>query len=261
MKERPRYQLEPPKHHEKILGEVACFALEHGIRFDIEGRENLAQTKKHLKEGGSLICYFNHRSTIDPGILIEILKEHVGAEIRDWVVPGSYKHLDPKRGTLPPLDSWLMRGFAYKYGEDFELGPVVQFYDLGFYPDKLVRDMNVAFVRRAIRALQSPGGVLLIAPEGTRNQQNNQLLKAQEGIGLFLKRGKNTVAQPIGLIGCGLPRAVFIKPRVVIGQIHSLDKVREVVKEKGVETIEDAMMVLLAQLLPPEYRGVYAQYC
>ena len=62
---------------ERILGEVTCFALEHGIRLEVEGKDNLLPTRKHLKED-SVIFYFNHCSMTDPAILAEILKENLG---------------------------------------------------------------------------------------------------------------------------------------------------------------------------------------
>lgn len=257
MKERIKYQPGPPTREEEILGKAACLALEYGIRPKIEGEENFIQTRKHLSEG-SLILYFNHCSIVDPGLLIEILEKNIRSEIKDLVVPGSQKHLDPKRGDLGPIDSWVMQGFAHK--KNFLLFPVVQFYDVKTYPPDEVTKINMKFIRRALKALQSPGGVIFIAPEGTRNQKDNRLLKAQRGIGRFLEHGKNTVAQPIALIGSGLPRSAVIRPRVVVGPIYTPKQVREVAEEKSLETLEDAMMVLLAQLLPPEYRGVYAQY-
>lgn len=258
MKERIRYQPGPPTREEEILGRAACLALEYGIRPIIQGEENFIQTKEHLKEG-SLLCYFNHNSIVDPGLLTNLLIENLGEEIKECIAPGSYKHLDPERSILGPIKGWTMRGFAYK--KRLKLYPAVQFYDTKSYSDELVRDVNIDFALRARDALRSPGGVVLIAPEGTRNQGNIQLLKAQEGIGLFLRGGKNVVTQPIALIDCGLPWSVIRRPEVVIGPIYSSKQVREVAEEKGLETTEDAMMVLLAQLLPKEYRGVYAQYC
>lgn len=258
MVERIRYQSGPPTREEEILGKAACLALEYGIRPIIQGEENFIQTKEHLKEG-SLLCYFNHNSIIDPGLIINLFIENLGEEIKEWIVPGSYKHLDPERSILGPIKGWAMRGFACE--KDLKLYPTIQFYDTKSYSDELVRDVNIDFALRARDALRSPGGVVLIAPEGTRNQGNIQLLKAQEGIGLFLRGGKNVVTQPIALIGCGLPRSAIRRPKVVIGPIYSSEQVREVAKEKGLETIGDAMMVLLAQLLPKAYRGVYAQHC
>lgn len=258
MKEREKSQTASPTLPERFLGEAACLALEYGIRPEIEGEENFIQTKKHLSEG-SLILYFNHCSIVDPGLLIEILEKNIRSEIKDWVVPGSQKHLDPKRGDLGPIDSWVMQGFAHK--KKFLLFPVVQFYDVETYPLDEVTKINMKFIRRALKALQSPGGVIFIAPEGTRNQKDNRLLKAQRGVGRFLEHGKNTVAQPIALIGSGLPRSVIRNPKVVIGPIYTLEQVREVAEEKALEALGDAMMVLLAQILPQEYRGVYAQYC
>lgn len=253
MKEREKSQPTPPLP-ERILGEAACLALEYGIRPKIEGIENFAQTREHLKEG-SVTLYFNHRSGIDPGLITRLLIENVREEIEHCVVPGSQKHLDPERSFFRQIKPWGMRGFAWKMG--FELCPVVQLYDEKSYPKEFVTNTNYKFIRRALKALQSPGGVVLIAPEGTRNQENPRLQKAERGIGRLIVKGKNTVAQPIGLIDSGLPRAVRKSPTVVVGPLYSSKEVFEFAQNKNLE-IEDALMVLLGQLLPEEYWGEYA---
>lgn len=229
MKEREKSQPAPPLP-ERILGEAACLALEYGIRPIIRGEEHFAQTTKHL-ENGSVIFYFNHCSAIDPGILANILKANTGTEIKNWVVPGSYRHLDPERGDFGPIDRWAVRGFAYKYRDSFELCPVVQFYDENSYPRKLVTKTNVKFAQRARKVLQTPGGVLFIAPEGTRSK-THKLLKAQRGVGWFLKQGENIAAQPMALIGSGLPQAVLRKPVVVIGPLYTSKEVLEFAKKR-----------------------------
>jgi len=134
----------------------------------------------------------------------------------------------------------------------------------------LLRSFNVIFVRRgtpdrkALRqALQvlEHGGILGLSPEGTRSP-TKALLRGKPGAA-FLAVHSDTTILPIGLTGTErllhewrhLRRP---KIRVVIGKPYKLDA-----SENGrryLQALSDQMMLHIADLLPAEYHGEYADW-
>jgi len=249
-REKPR-----PTFSQKAFGALACFGQEHFThRPIVEGLENLEQANAHLQEG-SVIFYFNHRSLLDPDPLFKLLKSHL-PNLKLLVAATSYRHLDPKRADYGPIDGLVMKGVASKRG--VILLPVIQHYDMDAYPPDVVTAVNYRFVKEGLRTLKTPGGALFISPEGTRSKRD-QLLPAQEGIELFLERSEKAATQPIALMGTRLSQAIFEPPRVIIGPLYSREAVLEKAQNDKVE-VKDALMIFLAELLPPENRGAYARY-
>lgn len=134
----------------------------------------------------------------------------------------------------------------------------------------ILRSFNVIFVRRgtpdrkalreALEVLKN-GGVLGLAPEGTRSR-TRALIRGKSGAA-FLALNSGATILPIGLTGTEKilrewRRLRRPKIRVVIGRPYKLE-----VPEGGrrdLQALSDQMMLRIAELLPMEYRGVYANW-
>ncbi len=134
----------------------------------------------------------------------------------------------------------------------------------------ILRSFNVIFVRRgtpdrkALRqALQvlERGGVLGLSPEGTRSP-TGALIRGKPGAA-FLALNSGVTILPIGLTGTETVLREWRhlrrpKIRVNIGKPYRLQT-----SENGrryLQALSDQMMLRIAELLPLEYRGVYADW-
>lgn len=233
---------------------------EHLIRLEVEGEENLAQADEHLKEG-SLLPYINHVSAIDPGLGLKVLLENLKNLSNKPAVFASQKHLDQKRGLINSAHSLIIRGTAM--ARKLELLPVVQEYDRNFYPNYV--EINRSSLMKGIEIIRSRGGILLIAPEGTRSK-TGALLEANEGIEKMLFWGRKTaLALPIGIIGTkeflkseNFIINLFVKIKLVVGKPISYQEAKTY-SEKWQLPIKDVLMIKLACLLPEEYWGFYRE--
>ena len=119
---------------------------------------------------------------------------------------------------------------------------------------------------RALRAardhLQS-GGVLGIAPEGTRSQ-TGALIEAKTGVAFLADQAKVPIV-PAAVIGTWqITKEVITLKRPVIvvkfGKPFMLPTVDRKNKDRDLKKNTDEIMCHLAALLPPELRGVYADH-
>jgi len=187
----------------------------------VEGEEN-------LPPGGPLLVVFNHLAWFDAPLAIAALP---------WPMTGiALKDLQriPVTGQLLSLTGviWVDRG---RYDREA--------------------------LRQALTLLKE-GGVLGIAPEG-RMSVTGALERGKTGP-VFIARKADVPILPIGITGTekalGEWRS-FRRPhlKVVIGQVFRLPQDRDYGSRKEERQADaDFIMERLAELLPPEYRGVYA---
>jgi 1-acyl-sn-glycerol-3-phosphate acyltransferase len=116
-------------------------------------------------------------------------------------------------------------------------------------------------LRQALAVLEE-GGILAIAPEG-RMSVTGALERGKPG-SVFIARKADVPILPIGLTGTEKVLSEwrrFRRPhlRVIIGKVFRLPERRQYGSRKE-ERQADADYILerIAELLPPEYRGVYA---
>jgi 1-acyl-sn-glycerol-3-phosphate acyltransferase len=117
-------------------------------------------------------------------------------------------------------------------------------------------------LREALHYLRG-GGALGIAPEGTRSRETHALLPGRGGAALLASRSGVPIL-PVGVWGTEtfvrdvlhLRRgSVFMR----IGKPYRLD-VSPRAKVKELDAATDDLMCAIAALLPPPYRGVYADH-
>jgi len=133
----------------------------------------------------------------------------------------------------------------------------------------LLGSVDVIFIRRgevdrtALRkalAVLASGQVLGIAPEGTRSKTGS-LQRGKPGAAYLALRA-NVPILPVVVTGTervfrDLLRLRRPRVRVVIGEPFRLTLPED--EKRPLQALADRMMYRLAELLPPEYRGVYGQ--
>lgn len=119
--------------------------------------------------------------------------------------------------------------------------------------------------RRALRACQEvlmAGGMLAVAPEGTRSR-HGALQRGKPGVAYLASR-TNALIVPVAIWGV---EKVYEWKRlrrptchVVIGEPFRLPEIRGRVTTQHLQELADMVMIRIAKLLPEAYRGYYAPY-
>jgi len=194
-----------------------------GGRFRVCGLENVPRS-------GALVVCANHASTIDPPLLPAYLPR-----------ADSWSMAKAEWFAKPGLTPWLFR--------QYHAFPIVR-----HSPDR-------RGLRRSMAVLQARSA-LIVYPEGHRVEMGG-LLAAEPGAG-FLARSTRSPVQPVGLVGT---RACFPRgarwPRRVAVEVRFGVPIR--IRERRADgrrvqnrEAADAIMLAIAELLPPEMRGAYA---
>jgi 1-acyl-sn-glycerol-3-phosphate acyltransferase len=140
---------------------------------------------------------------------------------------------------------------------------------------KILRLVNVIWVHRgetspstiktAIRVLRE-GFVLGVAPEGARNKKSHALLKGKPGAA-YLARMAGVPIVPVGIANTqnlwrSMKRFHRIEVSIIIGKPFTLEAPSHGTRvDRGqLEKYTDEIMCRIAMLLPPEYRGAYADH-
>jgi len=132
----------------------------------------------------------------------------------------------------------------------------------GVWVDRFNADM--AAVRTCLRRLKQ-GGVLVIAPEGTRSVTGN-LIPARSGAG-FLAAKAGAPILPTAVIGtedavvkARLKRLRRVNVSVHFGEAFRLPPRPDLGAQARLEAYDDEIMCRIAALLPAERRGAYADH-
>jgi 1-acyl-sn-glycerol-3-phosphate acyltransferase len=190
-------------------------------RWEVEGEEN-------LPAGGPLLMVFNHLAWWDAPLAMAALPfEITGIALKEL-------ERIPITGQILRLSNAIL-------------------VDRGRYDREALR--------QALAVLEG-GGILAIAPEG-RMSVTGALERGKPG-SVFIARRADVPILPIGLVGTDKVLGEwrrFRRPylKVVIGKVFRLPEGREYASRKEARQADaDFIMERLAELLPPEYRGVYA---
>ncbi len=119
-------------------------------------------------------------------------------------------------------------------------------------------------LREVFRRLKG-GGILGIAPEGTRSK-TEALMPGKPGAAYLASRSKVPLI-PVGVAGTEdrvvkqrLKRLQRLDIGINIGKPFMLPPLPRHDRDEFLEQCTDEIMCQIAALLPPEYRGVYADY-
>jgi len=189
------------------------------LKLEIRGLENTPPT-------GPVIVTINHASFLDPLLASAFLPR--------TIFPLGKVELFEK-----PLVGWVFPAY-------------------GVIPVRR-GEIDRTAIRRSL-ALLRDSGVLLMAPEGTRSS-DGRLQRGRSGVALLAVRTDATIL-PVAIWGVqafwrNLSRLRRTEAHMVVGQpLHISVESRKVPREQ-LDEITDEIMYRVAELLPPEYRGVY----
>lgn len=132
----------------------------------------------------------------------------------------------------------------------------------GIFVDRFNADFTA--LRKVLRRLKK-GGILAISPEGTRSP-NGALQMGWPGASfLALKSGLPVV--PVAFTGCedsvffpNLRRLRRTPIQVRVGKAFIVQTIPGMDREAEIQLHTDEVMCQIAALLPPSYRGVYANH-
>jgi 1-acyl-sn-glycerol-3-phosphate acyltransferase len=194
-------------------------------RLEVRGVENLPAS-------GGFIAAANHLGRLDVALVYHLLDR----QDVYLMVAEKYKKYTIFRWLVRRMDAiWVDR-----FGADFSA------------------------LREMLKRLHR-GGVLVIAPEGTRSP-TGALLEGRSG-GSYLAARSGVPIVPVAVTGTqdALVKAQWRHLRklyisVRVGQPFTLPPVRGRDREAALQGYTDEIMCRIAALLPPDYRGVYADH-
>lgn len=116
---------------------------------------------------------------------------------------------------------------------------------------------------RAARDHLKAGGVFGLAPEGTRSG-TGALIQAKTGVAFLVDQARVPIL-PVGVSGTWrIANEIFTlrRPRITVrfGEPFTLPPIDRSERDAGLNSNTDEIMCRIAALLPPEYRGVYADH-
>jgi 1-acyl-sn-glycerol-3-phosphate acyltransferase len=173
------------------------------------------------------------------------------------IIAVNHLHLFDPGAVMPAVPRKIVTLAADKWERNWVLGT-------------LLRLAGVIFVRRgevdrvALRdclSVLSEGGVLAVAPEGTRSR-TAALQRAKAGIA-YLATRTNAVVVPVAFWGVerigDWKRLKRPTCNVVVGRPFRLPQIKGKPSTEELQQMADLIMIRTGMLLPPSYRGVYAE--
>lgn len=202
---------------------------------------------RFIRTTTGLLCQID-RSALDKvprqGPLI-LVSNHIGS----LEVPLLYAHLQPCRMTgLAKIETWDNPVMAWLFST-FRAIPVRR------------GEADIGAIRRALAALRA-GCILFITPEGTRSR-HGRLLRGRPGV-VTLALHSGVPILPLAHWGAenfsaNLKRMKRTEFHIRIGRPFYLEVGGQKITPALRQRIADEIMAEIAALLPPQYRGVYAE--
>lgn len=210
---------------EKPLFKVVKVLIRLLTKFNVRNAE-------HIPPDGGLLMTANHLSRLDTPLLMAI------TERTDLV------GIVAKKYQKKPFFKWLLQ----------HIGTMI-------WMDREKMDFNA--VREALDYLRQ-GKVVGIAPEGTRSRDYSGLLEGKQGAAVLASRASVPIL-PVGIYGSEKINDYWLRLRrppvtVQIGPSYFLPEIESEDRQAWLARCTDEIMCRIAVLLPPEYRGFYAQH-
>lgn len=182
---------------------------------------------ERLPATGGIIVFMNHISWADPFLLM-----------------GSLRRKVTPLAKVESFEDWRIGWMASTYGAiPVHRGAV-----------------DLQSIKAASEVLNG-GGIVLIAPEGTRSK-SGALIHAQDGLA-FLATRTDAWLVPAAIVGSqdilpALKRLQRARVSVTLGEAFKLATGNRKLAREDLQRLTDEAMTHLAALLPAEMRGVYA---
>ncbi len=204
----------------RLIRGIIRFLLRLLSRLEVEGLE-------HIPDQGPYLLVTNHLHWLDPPVMLAVL---------------------PHRAYVFAAEKWE---------RNLVLGPLFRSLDAIFVQRG---EVDRKALRRALAVLRG-GGVLGLAPEGTRSKTG--ALQQGRGGAAYLAYQAGVKLVPAVAVGQkhlfpSLWRFRRAKVRVVFGPPFEPPPVEGKVRAAHLHAFTEEIMYRLAAMLPPEYRGVYA---
>ncbi len=209
----------------KPLLPVIWFLVAILTRYHVVNPENLPPT-------GGFLLTTNHVSRLDTPFLIRSTERH---DVVAIVAKKYYKK---------PVFRWLLE----------RIGTVV-------WMDRQKTDFSA--IRQALNFLRE-GHIVGIAPEGTRSKDSEGLLEGKQGAAVLAARAKVPIL-PVGIIGSDQVYQHWLRLRrppitIRFGEPYELPAIDMEDRQAWLTRYTDEIMCRIAALLPPVYRGFYADH-
>lgn len=210
---------------EKPLFKPVVFLLKKLTKFKVLGAEHIPPTE-------GLLMTANHLSRLDVPFLMAITKR------TDLVA------IVAKKYQKKPFFKWILE----------KIGEIV-------WVDR--QNIDFQAIRQVLDHLRS-GKVVGIAPEGTRSRSSIGLLEGKEGSAVMASRASVPIL-PVGIFGTEKINDYWKKLRrpsitVQVGAPFYLPEFDQSDRQTWLSQSTDEIMCRIAVLLPPEYRGFYAEH-
>lgn len=194
-------------------------------RFTVEGAEN-------VPEDGGLLMTSNHRSRLDTPLLMT-------ATHRNDLVA-----IVAKKYQKKAIFKWILE----------KIGTMV-------WMDRDTTDFSA--VRQSLEQLRM-GKIVGIAPEGTRSRDSIGMLEGKQGAAVLAARASVPIL-PIGIVGSDKINHYWKRlkrPPITlrVGKPYTLPEIDMNDRQAWLKKYTDEIMCQIAALLPPEYRGFYADH-
>lgn len=194
-------------------------------RLEVQGLERIPKT-------GTFIAVGNHLGVLDPVLVYYLLDR------RDIIMLVAEKY------HRYALARWLVKSVDAIYVERFSA--------------------DFAVMREVLARLKA-GGALIIAPEGTCSKTGG-LQMGRLGAAYLAAKAQVPVL-PVAVIGtedkkliASLKRLRRAPVTIRVGRIFYLPPLPRDNREQALQRYTDEIMCQIASLLPPEYRGIYADH-
>ncbi len=194
-------------------------------KFDIQNAHNIPKT-------GGVLLTTNHLSRLDTPFLIASTRRN------DLVA------IVAKKYQKKPFFKWILT----------QIGTMV-------WMDREKTDFSA--IREALNYMRH-GALVGIAPEGTRSHNGQGLLEGKQGAAVMAARAEVPIL-PVGIIGSDQVYANWGKlrrPHIIMrfGEPYTLPEMDREDRQAWLEKYTDEIMCRIAALLPPAYRGFYADH-
>jgi 1-acyl-sn-glycerol-3-phosphate acyltransferase len=183
---------------------------------------------QHMPASGPVVIIINHIAFLDPVLIITSLRRIVIplAKIEVFSLP-LWGWMTKTHGSIP-----VRRG-----------------------------EVDLDAMKAALRVLKS-GGIILLAPEGTRSR-NYQMQPAKDGAVILALRSEALIL-PIGITGTHQVKANWLRGRrapirLAIGAPFRPEVPSGTIRpsREEISALTTQAMIRVAEQLPPEFRGVY----